>query len=81
MLTGTVKGQLMGAYGETFGRQGRGKNLFIGVNKKIVHPPTLLADKMLMAFQRGIKMLRAIQGQHLQFSLKHELLKIPINCP
>lgn len=71
----------MGGNGETFVGESRGENLLFGIDEDIVDLPALLADEMFVPFHHRVKVLGASQGQHLEFFLSHQFLKIAIDCP
>lgn len=69
----------MGGHSKSLSGQSGRKNPLLRIHQAIVHPPALLTDEVLVLFYHRLETLDAIQGQHLQFSLSYQLLKIPID--
>jgi len=60
-------------------REPRRLNLVLRVDQNIVYLAALFADKMLVAFDQRVEVLRAPQHQHLQLFVRDQLLQVAIN--
>ena len=56
-------------------------DLVLRINQDIIYLAALFADKMLVAFDQGVKMLRSPQHQHLELFVCNQFLQVAINRP
>lgn len=79
MLADTIKRELVGSYFESFVGELDRLDLFLLIDHDIEHAVTALANKMLMARDQRIEMLRPPEDQHLQLVIGNQFLQITID--
>ena len=79
MLAGAIEGSLMGRNLKSPVREPNRFDLVLRVDQNIVYLAALFADKMLVAFDQRVKMLRTPQHQHLELFVRDQLLQVAIN--
>jgi len=81
VLAHTVKGQLVRSHFEAFVGQLERLDFFLAVEQDVVDPVAGFADKMLMALDQRIEVLRAPAHEHLQLLIRDQLLQVAIDRP
>jgi len=79
MFAGAVEGKLMRGYLEALVRQFDGLDLSLIIDQDIVHAIAALANKMLVALDQRIEVLRTTAHQDLDFFVGDQFLQITIN--
>ena len=79
MLAGAIEGGLMGRDLKSPVRKSSRLNLVLRVDQNIVDLTALFADKMLVALDQRVEMLRAPQHEHLELFVRDQFLQVAID--
>jgi hypothetical protein len=79
MLAGAIESGLMGSDLESSVRKSSRPNLVLCVDQDIEYPAALFTDKMLMALNQRIEMLRASQHENLELCIRDQFLQVAID--